>query len=139
MSGTPRKDEASAPQPLKEGARAFRSCLCVLLAAMLGGGTCAGLVIWGGSVGRCVASAVGFGVAGVILPLYSGIQPRGRKQERFLIWLCLATGVGGAAMGAWLGAYRAELPLWVFTAAGLAACVGAGAVAVWVQRRAGRH
>jgi uncharacterized membrane protein YjjP (DUF1212 family) len=123
------REEAETLHPLREGARDFRRWLYGVIGALVAAAACAALGAWGGSFGRAIVGAIGFGIVGAMLPLAS--EPRGRNQERFVLGFSVVCGIGGLIFGARIGATEANLPWWTYAIAGVMSAVGG----YWLTRR----
>jgi hypothetical protein len=113
----------------------------VLVGAAAGVFAVVALSLWGGVVGRVIVSAVGFCVAGAVLPWFFGTTASNDSTIGcILTTLSIIGAVVGLGVGIWFGLASEEgLPWWAYagsgTLAALAGGIGGGLAGAWASER----
>lgn len=125
--------------PLGEGKQNLHGCLLAVLGMIVVGVLVVALYLWCGRIGRAVLAGVGYGVAGMLTPFFSGTSPHSANQERFLFYFGIVLGVVGLCVGIGIGYSNIPLDRWVFILAGMVLVVASGwgthRWAMWRMRR----
>ena len=102
--------------------------LSVLAGIALGVLAVVALSLWGGGVGRVIVAALGFTVAGLLLPWLAipAVSGSDNTAGCILGTLSVICGVIGLGVGIWYGVSNEEMPWWAYAGAGTAAALAGG-------------